>query len=254
MSLKLPTQKPKSLKQIHVPIRLAQVEEAIEFVSADEMYDKKYTALYTFGNYQICIGKPGKEFYLERIRYKDGHLGNNPHDMSPTIIQNGNIVERNGSFEDIFKQFVKFYDNLNSLELIGCLCVRNAMCLDHRQDVFGNWRYFPPIEILNQIKQNMPDSFEEPLEVFLYYLELIALNEDTKYHTLGYNIKTGIGRFNNLMTYANVIHIILHRKNDSEAEFLLEFMKFVGGLVRPPVGLNPISLRKALNAFPLLNP
>lgn len=252
-SLRLPSLLPRVLKAIHIPRRNAMIDEAIQFPIGESLDLKIYTEMYTHENYSLRLGKPGKEFVSSQIKYMDGHKGNNPHDMSPTTFIDNQIASRVGTFEEIFKQFIRIVPNYKSLELLGCLIVRNAMVLDHVQDVNGNWRYSPPVDVLNEIKKEFPDNFGEPLEVFLSYIELIALNEDTKYRTLGYDISTGIGRYNNLLTYANIINIILHRRNSSEADFLLHLMKFAGGLVRPPAGLNPISLRAAIQAFPHLN-
>lgn len=253
-SLRLPTLKHKILKEIHVPRRNAMVDEALLFPHGKSTEEKVFTLMYSHENYSLKVGKPGKEFASVNIKYKDGLKGNNPSDMTPTTFRDNILFPRNGSFEEIFKTFILLVPNYESLELLGCLIVRNAMVLDHVQDKFGNWRYSPPSDVLAEIKKGLPLSFGEPLEVFLYYIELIALNEDTKYKTLGYDISTGIGRYNNLLTYAHVINIILHRKSSSESEFLVQLMKFAGGLVRPPVGLNPLSLKAALLAFPQLNP
>ena len=253
-SLRLPSLKHKALKDIHIPRRNAMMDEAILFPRGASVDAKVFTQLYSHENYSLKVGKPGKEFASTQIKYKDGHKGNNPSDMTPTTFKDNQFSSRIGSFEEIFKQFIRFVPKYDSLELLGCLMVRNAMVLDHTQNENGNWRYSPPVDVIDAINENLPDGFGEPIEVFLSYIELIALNEDTKYRTLGYDISKGIGRYNNLLTYANIIKIILHRRNASESDFLLELMKFAGGLVRPPVGLNPISLKAALIAFPQLKP
>jgi len=250
--LRLVSNRPRVLKSISLPRRHELIEEAISLSRGKSTEAKEYHTLYTYNDYQVKVGKPGKEFDSSSIRYQDGIKGNNPNDMTPTIFKNGQIMERVGSFEEVFKTFIKIVPAYDALQLLGCLCVRNSMCLDHQMDSQNKWRYVPPKNVVERIQEDLPDDFGEPLMIFLYYMELIALNEDTKYHTLGYDIKTGIGRYNNLLTYANIINIILHRRNLREGDFLLALMEFAGGLVRPPVGLNPISLKKALIAFPQL--
>jgi hypothetical protein len=242
------------LKQIYLPRRNALIQEAIQFPNSHDPANKVYTTIYTYNDYELKVGKPGKEYSSAQIKYQDGHKANNPNDMSPTTFFQGQMVPRIGTFEEVFKGFIKLIPNYDALQLLGALCVRNAMALDHVQDNNGNWRYSPPTDVVDEIKKSLPADFGEPLEVFLYYLELIALNEDTKYFTLGYDIASGIGRYNNLLTYAHIINIVLHRRNLTEADFLLELMKFAGGLVRPPAGLNPISLKGAISAFPQLQP
>ena len=90
------------------------------------------------------------------------------------------------------------------------------------------------------------------IKCFLYYLELIALNEDTKYTTTGHTIKGGTGRYNNIMTYVHLIKVLLKRKNSFE-DFLGDFMTFAGNLTRIPTGLSPLAFSKALINFPSLS-
>ena len=109
------------------------------------------------------------------------------------------------------------------------------------------------VERINKIKETCDNFLGLPVEVFLFYLELIASNEDTKYQTLGYNIGKGFGRRNNLLTYSNVINVILQKHYLSEEEFLVSFMSFAGRLTSPPSGLNPITNKKAKESFPQLS-
>jgi len=228
------------------------VSEAIKFPRGKKTNTKEYTTLYTIGDYSMKVGKPGKEFDNVNIKYKDGHKASNANDMTPTIFKKNERIERAGSFQAIFHKFVEFSSDKEALKMLGCIFVRNSMALDHTQDKKGNWRYQPSVEIVNKIERRLAKKLDEPLMVFLHYLELIALNEDTKYYTLGYDITGPTGRKNNMLTYANIIHIFLERDSLSEVDFLLKFMTFSGGLVRPPVGLNPLSFKASIAAFPYL--
>lgn len=252
--LKLPFASPAKLRRLSVPVRLALVEEAITFKNSEDLTNKHYTALYNHDDFSVRVGKPGKEYASDRIKYNDGHKGNNPNDMSPTIFRNNTIIARNGSFEEIFRQFVLLVPYPAALELLGYLIIRNAYALDHVKQKNGTYRYTPNQAIIEELKLRLPAEFPEPIEVFLAYLELIALNEDVKYTTLGYDISNGTGRENNLLTYANVIHILLLKDKVPDSEFLLAFVKFSGGLVRIPTGINALALSKALIYFPLLTP
>lgn len=244
MAISLQSAKPRDLKTISNPIRQALVTEAINFQNSDDLGNKAYSTLYTFDTYTIRVGKPGKET-VQHKKHKNGSLVYNVNDMTPTVFENDTIVERDGSFEDIFRRFSQILPNTGVLELLACLCVRNAYTLDHVQQANGTWRYTPNTEVIHTINNGLPENFPEPIEVFLYYLEAIALNEDVKYTTLGYNIEDGTGRVNNLLTYANLIGVLLTR---------VDFIKFASNLTRPPVGVSPISIKKALEIFPQLRP
>ena len=63
---------------------------------------------------------------------------------------------------------------------IGALFVRNAFLVDHGEIKPGIIRYKPPS------KKTLPILYKKlfniPLIVLIYYIELIALNEDVKYY------------------------------------------------------------------------
>lgn len=208
--------------------------------------------IYKMGNYSIGVGKPGKEVFSSTIKYQSGIKSNNPNDMTPRIFLNKELVSYDGSFEAIFKEFVRLHESEEALQILGSLLFRNAFLLDHKK-INNKWRYQPPYEAINKIKNICSNFLGLPVEVFLYYLELIASNEDTKYYTLGYDLSKGFGRRNNLLTYANVINVILQKHYLSEEEFLLSFMSFAGRLTSPPSGLNPITNKKAMECFPQLS-
>jgi hypothetical protein len=80
-----------------------------------------------------------------------------------------------------------------------------------KKNDFNNEPIRKPVK-LRRRNRELPANFGEPIEVFLHYLELIALNEDVKYHTLGHDVfGTGVGRYNNLMTYVIIIDILIYR-------------------------------------------
>lgn len=256
MSLSFPSLPIRQINSSSKLIRQEQVNEAIAFASNNNPQNKEYTLLYRFEDYDIKVGKPGKEVALTTLKHKDGTRGNNANDMTPTIFRNNIITVRDGSFREIFRQFIHILRNRRALEILGCLCVRNAFSLDHVANVNGNWRYAPNEDIINELKEVMPSDFPEPVEVFLFYIETIALNEDVKYFTLGYNpdLTLAVGRKNNLLTYANLIRVMLSRETLSESDFFLEFIEFSGRLMSPPLGVHPLALKNAFTAFPQLKP
>jgi len=191
--------------------------------------------------YKVGVGKYGKEYYLDTIRWKDGHKGNNPNDMRPMVWKDGKEIEFDGSFDHVFNFFqkVSHVDN-RALELLGCLMFRNAYLLDHD----GQMRYNPPKDVIYYINSILPEYEGISVEAYLHYMEMIAWNEDVKYSTLGYDVHSGIGRKNNMLTYAHIIAILMGKGSLS---------KLCSQFSRPPVGVSPIAISLAQDVFPDLN-
>lgn len=232
-------------------VKREMITEFLNFPIGDSIERQVFQPMYSIQGYSLGVSKPGKEYFSENIKYQSGLKSNNPNDMAPRIFKGAELVQYDGSFEAIFKEFVRIHDSVESLQILGALLYRNAFLLDHKKEN-GTWRYKPSAQAVEKIKQNCRTFLSLPVEVFLHYLELIASNEDTKYNTLGYDIDKGFGRRNNLLTYANVINVILQKHYLSEEDFLLTFMSFAGRLTSPPSGLNPITNRKAKESFPQL--
>lgn len=191
--------------------------------------------------YKVGVGKFGKEYYLQTISWKDGHKGNNPNDMRPTVWVDGKEIEFDGSFDHVFNffQYVSHIDT-RALEILGCLMFRNAYLLDHDEELV----YKPSSEALDYISSVIPEYEGISVEAYLHYMEMIAWNEDVKYHTLGYDVHSGIGRKNNMLTYAHIIAILLGKGSLS---------KLCSQFSRPPVGVSPIAQSLAKEVFADLN-
>ncbi len=229
--------------------RLAQVNEALSWPSGTQE-NLLYTTIWERENYSIRLGKPGKEAApdYDRCKFRDGHKGNNPNDMRPSIFRNGTLVDKHiASFVQIFDEIQKLSESgsESALRLIGPLLFRAAYLVDHREIETGKWRYEPPVEVLAELHRILPLAEGIPIEVFLHFLDALAWNEDVKYHTLGYDIRTGTGRRNNLLTCVNLIGVLL---ND------VRVSKFAGNFGRPPVGISTISNVEAYRVFPALAP
>lgn len=196
------------------------------------------------GNHAVGLGKFGKEYYSSTIRRKDGSIGNNPSDMKPLVRKGRIILEFDGSFDHVFNFFQQVQKRAGdeTLELLGCLMIRNAWLLDH-QLVDGRYMYNPNQGVVDAISDRFPQYDNISTEAYLHYIDAIAQNEDTKYYTLGYDITTGTGRTNNLLTYANLIAVLLERAS---------LAKMCSAFARPPVGVAPITMDVAKTAFPML--
>lgn len=232
--------------KISVKKREDRINEAVAWNSGDNN-NLEYHTIFSEGEYSIRLGKPGKEASptYNMCKYKDGHKGNNPNDMRPTIFKNGILQENQvASFTEIFNELQKLgREDEYSLELIACLLFRSAYMIDHIENPDGVWRYSIPEEIINKISEKLPLADNIPTKVFLHFLDALAWNEDVKYKTLGFEIKDGTGRKNNLLTCVNLIGVLLNRVSIS---------KFAGSFSRPPIGISAISNKEAFHIFPLL--
>ena len=156
------------------------------------------------------------------------------HDFSSNVVLDAEV------FNFIFKKFKDLSDqDTNSLDLIGHLLILNAFMMNHEEESKEKWRYKPNMKIVDYLDNKLGNFFEIPILVFLYYLELIALNEDVKYSE-SHDVYTGYGRRNNILTYVHLISVLLKRS---------DFTKFISSLSRPPVGVAPIPKKDILNIF-----
>lgn len=195
--------------------------------------------------YKVGVAKYGKEFYLNTISWKDGTKGNNPNDMRPIVLVDGEELEFDSSFDHIFRFFqdVSKIDD-DALRILGCLMYRNAYLEDYKENDKGVLTYAPPQDAIDYLTSKIPTYDGISIEAYLHYMEAIAWNEDVKYDTLGYDVNQGIGRQNNMLTYAHIISIFLG---------VGSIAKLCSQFSRPPVGVSPIPQNVAILAFPDLD-
>ena len=117
------------------------------------------------------------------------------------------------------------------LEVLASVMFRQAFMVDHKK-IDGNWRLDIPIASMQYLEEGKPKNEGIPIKAFLYLLEVLALNESVKYFTLGHEIKTGVGRRNNLLTCCHLIAVLLQKTS---------LWKFAGSLSRPPSGVAPLA-------------
>jgi hypothetical protein len=226
--------------------RLDRVSEAINWKGGNDGNLNFYT-IFSEGDYFVNLGKPGKEAAPDynRCKYHDGRSGNNPNDMKPTIFEKDVLQDKQiASFVDIFNELQKLgKENEQALEIIACLLFRSAYMIDHKEVSPKIWRYEIPDMAMKIIEEKIPTVNGMPIKVFLNFLDALAWNEDVKYHTLGFDIRLGTGRRNNLLTCVNLIGVLLNK---------IPIAKFAGNFSRPPAGISAISNKEALEIFPYL--
>jgi len=240
----------KKLNRFALQRRLDTVQESISWEKGPNTEDEIIKVLYRFGDNYIAVGKPGKEAssnYKGCKNYITGEKTNNPNDMHPIIFLDGKKIEDNLDFIGMFERLEGYFrDDFFALELLGMLFYRNAFLLDHFKDKFGNWRYKPPKSIIELINDRISKIKDMPTEIFIFFLEVIALNEDVKMFTLGHsNLIEDYGRVNTLLTFAHLILVFLGKR-------LLS--KFAGSFARQPAGVAPMPKTKVFEYFPLMKP
>lgn len=229
--------------------RVEMLKEALGWPKGKNQEKRKITEIYRSGDFIVGIGKPGKEAApaFKRRHYITGEITNNPNDMNPFIMKRGKKVGNDLTFEALFEQIdhLKRAD-IFGLELLGTLIFRMAFMLDHEKNQKNQWRYALPERSLAILKKRLPRIGEVPVDVFLYFLDVLALNEDVKMHTLGYeNAQYDYGRVNTLLTFAHLIAVLLNRRS---------LAKFAGAFARPPSGMAPLPKIKGLfETYPFLS-
>ena len=218
-----------SCEKFHKPRRANSTQKKIENNEGKDPL--LYSTIYEHQEYEVKLGKPGKEFFRRGER-------KNEYDTFPSIFKN-NICYVNSpdSFINIFEYLTNIKDD-DALELLGALIYRNTHLLDHKIDEKKMFSYKPYKEIIEEIE--ISNQNELPIIIFLYFIELISLNEDIKYF---YWKKIGFqsGRINNLSTYCN---FILFRLNKIE-----DFNIIGQAVVR---NVLPLSIKKAKHLFKYL--
>jgi hypothetical protein len=228
------------------------VKEAILWKSGKDQQNRIITIVYDFRDWKVAVGKPGKEAdinYKGFRNYKTGLKGNNPNDMNPHILHNGKKIEKDLTFQEIFEEVEKMKRaDLFGLEVFGMLIFRMAFMLDHKEDSNGNIRYSPDKKLLEILEKRIPEISEKKIKPFLFYLDVLGLNEDIKVNEGGHGLSGDYGRINTLLTFAHLIAVLLNRR---------PLFKFAGQFSRPPSGMAPIPKTRRggiFESYPLLDP
>ncbi len=221
-------------------LRMKSIDDAVGLSGGPSRKEMHHHVLWRGGGYEVGVGKPGKE--TERLKSSNPNL----NDMWPFIRKGTEFDQRSATFSDIFHELEHMGNRSRySLELLACLLARSACVLDH-EIIDGKVAYVPPKAVMEEISKDIPMVFNVPLEVFLQYLEAIALNEDVKYQRrLNSNGKAygkSAGRPNNLLTCAHLIAVLLGRA--SMIDFATGFAK--------QRGVSALPLPQLFACFPML--
>ena len=215
----------KTYRTAELKMKQALIDEAKSYPGSTEKLI--YTQIWGNDEYAVKFGKFGKEYFREGKKQ-------NINDMAPTIFKNNEVCEYDASFRAIFRllENLKNDGDESSVLILGCIFVRNAFLVDHKQTDKG-YRYKIPEAALEYLKENVGEHAGIPIDVFLMYVDAIACQEDVKYTTLGKAITSDVGRKNNLLTYARFAACLLGRS--SYAEMLNRFSMGVSNLPKKEI-------------------
>lgn len=216
--------------------RAEAIEEAKLWPRGPSQEARVFTPIYCWGGFSIGVQKPGKE-----AAPREGKKLN-PNDMLPTVQKAGQNSAWTDDMGDIFGALETLRNiDTAALEIVGSLIFRSAFMLDHKMvPAVGHRLEFSP-EVVLPLTERVSEIGGKPPQVFLYLLEMLALNEDVKYNTLGYGLGKGIGRPCNLLTCAHFVAVLLGKKPISP---------FAGALLRTRVA--PLSQQDGRAAFRFL--
>jgi hypothetical protein len=185
--------------------RAKLIEEAINFPQGTFENQIK-TVISTLSNgKEAYFLKPGKE----TLRKKP-----NVHDMFPNVTDNFD----GWAFEQIWEYLIKIsIIQQAAFKKVLVLLYRLCFFIDHKLDVNNNFRYAVSKEILTYIDNLdnfvLKDGFKEKFKTsevdllkFLYFVDLLAWNEDVKYHSTENKVdfagqyEKNAGRVNTILT------------------------------------------------------
>jgi hypothetical protein len=237
-----------SLSKYSLPLRREAIAEAKSWPSGPSPDRQVPAEVYRSGSYTVALCKPGKESPItyQGCRHKEGMKTNNPNDMTPRVFVGQEQHQSLPTFTDVFEdlQHIGRSDAV-ALELVGSLFFRGAFMLDFVRTSEGRLRWVPAAKVQDRILETIPNVGDLPTDVWMHQVMALALNEDVKYDTLGYDIKQGLGRENPPFACAHIVAVFLDRAS---------LAKFAGSFARPPVGVSALPKTKGPEFFPALAP
>ncbi|GHT18813.1 hypothetical protein AGMMS4957_01810 [Bacteroidia bacterium] len=182
------------------------INEAIVFKSGTFEQQFKTVVATLPAQKEVYFLKPGKETKRKTP---------NPYDMLPNV---GEQDMSNWAFEQIWEYLIKIsIIHKATFQKVLVLLYRLCFFIDHKENENGQIRYLPTAEIFDYIahlesfvlKDGFQDKFkttEVSLLEFIHFVDLLAWNEDVKYHTTDGkadftdNSRKKVGRVNTILT------------------------------------------------------
>lgn len=209
-----------------------------------EIHEQIHTIVYEADGLETGVYAPGKE--ASNNSTTKSYVGDrgpkpNHNDMLPVITKNGQRLD------DVDLTFGQMFDLIGrgrtlseeGLLILAAMFYRNGFCLDHEiRD--GRVILEIPKYSLQILKKTLGQIGDIPIETFIYFMDILALNEDAKVHALGREKFERYGRTNTLLTFSHVISVLLGT---------VSLAKLCGSFARPPSGMAPITDKDARSAI-----
>ncbi len=224
--------------------RKLMISEAINFPCGRSINKQRKTVIKVLPNDKdVYILKPGKE----TLRSEP-----NLHDMNLNVGKNNRSETSNFTFEDIWEYLLKI-SVINQITFKKVLVILYRICylIDHIESD-GKLRYEPSREIselLERISYSLEEGFKDKFKEeeigfieFLYFVDILAWNEDVKYHTENNEpefegkFKPKVGRINTILTLISVPLMI--------NEFLLNIIENVKHIEKININLILATIQK----------
>ena len=203
-----------------------------------------HTVIYHADGLETGIFAPGKEASINSTtKSYVGDRGPKPNhnDMLPVITKDGTRIDEVdltfGQMFDLLGRCAKSSED--GLLILGAMLYRNGFCLDHSIHDDKVRLEIPPYS-LSVLKNELSHLGDFPIESFIYFMDVLAMNEDAKVHALGREKFERYGRTNTLLTFTHVIAVLLGR---------VSLAKLCGSFSRPPSGMAPITDKDARSAI-----
>jgi hypothetical protein len=217
-------------------LRITCIDEAKAWAGTHD--SPKETWIYEVDRHAIGAHKPGKEADPNRTRV-------NPFDMLPVIRDGEEVLSFDSGFGDIFRAL---YDigssnrqtsDEEATRLFGALIFRMGWALDHRQESDGRTRLNISGDVRMLLDEMPPQRIRTPslhhdlpVLTILYFLEVLALNEDTKYFARNGGLKGSQGRTNTMQTCAGALACGLRLDHPMNFAYRLSRGNGVAGMSR----------------------
>jgi hypothetical protein len=181
--------------------RTSRILEAINFSSGTKDLPIKHSIDTLPNGLEVYFLKPGKEVFREKNPKK--------YDMKPVVGENNSKF----SFSDVFKIISKVSMADKTISKILLIMIyRIAYMLDYQEISKNVVRFNPEKEIkdtLLELNEKTSSYFPEYGFIgFLHFLDILAWNEDIKYHCIdgiiSFEKNLNTGRINNLLSYISV--------------------------------------------------
>lgn len=186
-------------KKDFIEKRKRLIEKALVFPKGDDLQHQVRSVVKQIDKDTLAVFyKPGKEAFRKTP---------NPNDMLPMVLHQGQDITPKWAFEQMWEYLLKiFIIQGEAFKKVLVLLYRLCYMIDYEGDAYAPSG--PILEEINKLQHyvlnpGFKEKFgEEPLPLlyFLYFVDLLAWNEDVKYQSVEMFKKQQKGRVNTILS------------------------------------------------------